>query len=116
MHRGDRQKSLKAGGNPLPADHQSTIFLLKPGNRALGLASWHDLFDWSATVFLRLPSPLGHLGSATTLAKLLPEGFGIIAFTVAMTLRRLRGRPHFPVWTLHRMRQGLVLRDSSTRP
>jgi hypothetical protein len=80
MDRGDRQKCFKACGQALPSHHQATILLLEPGTRALGLEPRHDVFDWSPTVSLGLPDPLGELGPSTTLASLLPQHFGIIAF------------------------------------
>ena len=52
------QKRLKACGHALPADHQAAILLLEPGKGALGLKSWHHVFDRSASIFLRLPDAL----------------------------------------------------------
>ena len=81
MDRSKSQKRLKAGRNALPADHQTTIFLLKPRKRALGLEPWDHCFDRSAPGFLRLPDALGDLCPDTPLPELLPQRFRIIAFT-----------------------------------
>src|SRR5215217_4764276 len=65
MNRGDRQKCLKACGNAFPPHDQTTILLLEPGKRPLGLEPRHHLFDGSPRRFLGLPDPLGELGSYT---------------------------------------------------
>src|SRR5436309_10342237 len=80
VDRGDRQERFKARGNPLPADHQTAILLLEPGKGALGLKSWHHVFDRSASIFLRLPDALRELCPDTPLPELLPQRFDIIAF------------------------------------
>src|SRR6185503_12990436 len=105
MDRGDRQKCLKACRNALPPHDQTTIFLLEPGKCPLGLEPRHHLFDGSATVFLRLPDPLGYLGSDTTLAKLLPEGFGIIPFIRRDDLEAFARAATFPRADLDRIEQ-----------
>src|SRR5512145_2783450 len=99
MDRGDRKKCFEAGGNMLPPDHQATIFLLEPSKGALGLEPRHDFFDRSSPVLLRLPDALRERRPAPSLPELLPQRFGIIPLSVAMTLRRLRGRPRLPVRT-----------------
>src|SRR5919108_6290419 len=68
MDRGDRQKCLKACGNTFPPHDQTTILLLEPGKRPLGLEPRHDFFDRSPARFLGLPDPLGELGSYTPLS------------------------------------------------
>ena len=68
----DRQKCFKAGDQALPPDHQTTIFLLKPGKGPLGLEPWHHLFDRSATSFLRLPNTFRDLGPNAPFPELLP--------------------------------------------
>src|SRR5919109_1892197 len=54
MDRGDRQKCLKACGNTFPPHDQTTILLLEPGKRPLGLEPRHDFFDRSPARFLGL--------------------------------------------------------------
>src|SRR5437764_4111189 len=105
MDSSDRQKRLKAGRNPLPADHQPAVFLLKPGKGALGLEPWHPFFDRSAPVFLRLPDPLGYLGANPSLPELLPEGFGIIPFILRDDLEAFAWTAPFPGADLDRLKQ-----------
>ena len=105
MDSSDRQKRLKAGRNPLPADHQPAGFLLKPGKGALGLEPWHPFFDRSAPVFLRLPDPLGYLGANPSLPELLPEGFGIIPFIRRDDLEAFAWTAPFPGADLDRLKQ-----------
>src|SRR5262245_51183798 len=105
MDRGDRQPCRKACRNALPPHDQTTILLLEPGKRPLGLEPRHHFFDGSATVFLRLPDPLGYLGSDTTLAKLLPEGFGIIPFICCDDLEAFARAAPFPRADLDRIEQ-----------
>src|SRR4029453_14785875 len=80
MDCGDRQKCLKACGNALPSHDQTTILLLEPSKRPLGLEPRYDFFDWSPTLFLGLPDPFRNLCPDTPLPELLPQRFGIIPF------------------------------------
>src|SRR5215471_4752568 len=96
VDRGDCQKRVKAGRNALPADHQAAILLLEPGKGALGLKSWHHLFDRSAALLLRLPDPLRELCPNTALPYHLTEHFGIIAFICRDDLETFPGAPPFP--------------------
>jgi hypothetical protein len=70
MDRSDCQKCVKAGRNARPLDHQTTVFLLKPGKCLLGLEPWDNFFDRSTTVFLALPDPLRELRPNTPLFRL----------------------------------------------
>ncbi len=110
MDRSNRQKRLKAGRNPLPADHQPTVFLLKPGKGALGLAPRHDVFDGSAPVLLRLPDPLRELRPDPPLAQYLPQGFRIIALICCDHLEAFAGPAPLPGTDLHRIKQRQHLR------
>jgi len=80
VDRRNRQQRLKAGRDALPANDETTLLLLKPGTRALGLEPRHHFFERSATVFLGLPDPLRDLRPDPALPSLLPEGFRLIAF------------------------------------
>src|SRR5215831_6757192 len=95
MDRSKSKKRLAAGRNALPADHQTTIFLLKPRKRALGLEPWDNLFDRPAPVFLRLPDALGDLRPNAPLPELLPQRFRIIAFICCDDLEPFAGAPPF---------------------
>jgi hypothetical protein len=96
--RGDHQKRLTTHRKTLPADHQTTRLLLKPGTFALILVPRDYVFDRSAPVFLTLPYPLWHLRSETVLLLLLPQGLRIIALIGRKDLKRWLGRPRLPVW------------------
>ena len=80
MARRNRQQRLKAGRDALPTNDETTLLLLKPGTRALGLEPRHHFFERSATVFLGLPDPLRDMRPDPALPSLLPEGFRRIAF------------------------------------
>jgi len=86
---GDGQKRLKACGNTLLTHHQATIFLLEPGNRPLGLASWHHFFDWATPMLLGLPDPLRHVRPDPALPPLLPERLRILALLCREDLEAL---------------------------
>src|SRR5919205_4555586 len=80
VDRGDCQKRVKAGGNALPAHHQTTILLLEPSKGPLGLEPRDDLLNRPATVFFGLPDPLRELRPDPPFPELLPERLGIIPF------------------------------------
>jgi len=68
VNRSDGQQRVEARGKALPPDHQTTIFLLKPGKCPLGLKPRDHVLDRPAPVFLGLPDALWELRSDTTLA------------------------------------------------
>ena len=92
MDRSKSKKRLKACGNALPADHQAAIFLLEPGKRALRLGIWARIPRFRSCCRRALAS---------------------YPFSVAMTLRRLRGRPRCPVRTLTASSRGTTWARSS---
>jgi hypothetical protein len=81
VDRGDCQQRVKAGGNALPADHQATRLLLEPRKGPRGLEPRDDVLDRPAMVFLGLPAPLRALRPPPSFPPLLPERFGILAFS-----------------------------------
>src|SRR5712692_6357001 len=96
----DGQKRFEARGNTLPTDHQAAVFLLEPGKCALGLEPRDHFFNRSAPVFLGLPDSFRDVCPDPTLPQLCCRStFASYPLSVAMTLRRLRGRPRFPVRT-----------------
>lgn len=80
-------------------------FLLEPGKRPLGLTPGDIFFDRSATVFLRLPDPLGDLRSAPTLTQLLLQGVRIIPFTCRDDFEALARATPFAGVHLDRIKQ-----------
>ena len=62
-------------------------------------------FDRSATVFLRLPDPLGDLRPAPTLVQLLPQGVRIIPFTCRDDFEALARTTPFAAVHLDRIKQ-----------
>ena len=76
----ESQQRVEARGQALPPDHQTTIFLLKPGKGPLGLKPRDHVLDRPPPVFLGLPDPLRELRPDPPFPELLPERFGIIAF------------------------------------
>jgi hypothetical protein len=113
VDRGDGQKRVEAGGDTLPTHHQTTILLLKPSKRPLGLEAGHHVFDRSAPVVLRFPDALGNLRPHTPLPELLSERFRIIPLIRRDDLEPFAGTPPFPGVDLDRIEHRHPLGRSS---
>jgi hypothetical protein len=89
MDDGNGQKCVEAERETLPADDKATVFFLEPGECALGLESRHIHLERSASRLAGLPDPFRQLGTDASLAELLAQGFGVIAFVCRQDLRTL---------------------------
>src|SRR5215211_6971846 len=105
MDRSKSKQRLKACSDALPTDDQTAILLLEPGKGALRLKAWDNLFDRSASVFLRLPDALRDLCPDTPLPELLPQRFRIILFIRRDHFETLAGAPSFARVHLDRIEQ-----------
>jgi hypothetical protein len=79
VNHGHGQQCVEAGGNPFPADDQSTVLALEPGKRPLSLEARDIRFDRPPPRLAALPHPCGELGADPASAEALAKGLGVLA-------------------------------------
>ena len=84
------QTRIKAGGQALPAHHQTPLLLLDPRPGLRGLTPRAPCLARPAPLLRGLPDPLRALRAATLLAARVPPRFGLIPW-----LRREALQPTF---------------------
>src|SRR5437870_7486645 len=97
---GDGQKRFEAGRNALPTDHQAAVLLLEPGKCPLRLESWDHFLIGLPRFFFVCQTHFGICARIPRFRSCCRSAFASYPLSVAITLRRLRGRPRLPVCTL----------------
>ena len=113
VNRRQSKKRLTACGKALPTDHQAAILLLEPGKGALRLKAWDSLFDRSPPVLFVFQTRFGICARIPPFRSCCRSAFASYPLSVAITLRRLRGRPRLPVCTLTASSNGTTCARSS---
>ncbi len=80
MNDSDDEKRIEAGSKTLPADNQSAVLALEPGECPLSLKARDALFDRPAAWPPSLPHPFRDLGANPACAEALAKPLGIISF------------------------------------
>jgi hypothetical protein len=93
---GARQQRCDAGGKPLPADDQSAVLLLTPGNRPRGLDPRHGDLDGSATRSRGVPDAFWELRPDALGAEVLAPVVRLIPLVGDADLRPFAGCPRWP--------------------